>query len=175
MTCRYSNTDWLDVLYNSVRSTPGGVVDAARYLTERRGRSIHPESLRAKLRAVNGDEISLSMADLLTEWMEEKAGGAEYARDWIQAHAVQNGLAVDIIPPAPVGGWEDELKAIQTKAMQIGALSGGVLGVTADSLSDNNLTPEERDRIVEALRDLRTLAHRMERNVVRAEHKLSGA
>lgn len=175
MTCRYSNTNWLDVLYNSVRRTPGGLADAATFLTERRGRSIHPESLRAKLRGVNGDEVSLSMADLLTEWMEEKAGGAEYAKDWIQAHAVEQGLVVDVIPPAPEGGWEDELRAIQTKAMQIGALSGGVLGVTAESLADMNLTADERDKIVDALRDLRTLAHRMERNVVRAERKQGGA
>lgn len=174
MTCRYSNTNWLDVLYNSVRRTPGGLADAAIFLTERRGRSIHPESLRAKLRGVNGDEISLAMADLLTEWMEEKAGGAEYAKDWIQAHAVEQGLAVDFIPPAPIGGWEDELKAIQTKAMQIGALSGGVLGATAESLSDMRLSADERDRIVDSLRDLRTLAHRMERNVVRAERKQGG-
>lgn len=165
MTCRYSNTDWLDVLYNCVRRTPGGVTDAARFLTERRGRNIHPESLRAKLRAVNGDEISLSMADLLTEWMEEKAGAAEYARDWLLAHAAQNGVAADVIP-ADDEDLMGSIKAIQTKAMQIGALSGGVLGVTAESLTDEILTDEERSRIVGILRDLRTGAHRMERKVL---------
>ncbi len=30
MTCRTSALNWLDVLYNSVRKTPGGVADAAR-------------------------------------------------------------------------------------------------------------------------------------------------
>lgn len=28
MTCRYDSTEWLDVLYTSVRNTPGGVADA---------------------------------------------------------------------------------------------------------------------------------------------------
>lgn len=100
MTCKYSNTDWLDVLYNSVRKTPGGVVDAALFLTERRGRGIHPESLRAKLRAVNGDEISISMAEMLSEWMEEKAGGAEYAWDWLLVMNAQRGIHVDLVPPS---------------------------------------------------------------------------
>ena len=162
MTCRYSNTDWLDVLYNSVRRTPGGVVDAARFLTERRGRSIHAESLRAKLRGVNGDEISLSMADLLTEWMEEKAEGREYARDWMLAHAAQNGIAADVVPAAD-GNPLDLIKDIQAKAMQIGALSGGVLGTTAESIADDQVTAEESGRAVAALRELRAQAHRLER------------
>lgn len=167
MTCRYSNTDWQDVLYNSVRRTQGGVVDAARYLTERRGRSIHPESLRAKLRGVNGDEITLPMADLLTEWMEEKAGGAEYARDWIQAHAVQQGLAVDVIPPAPPGGWKDEVTALQAKVMQIAAMAGQIAGTTAETVADNQVDPDEKSRLATLFRDTRTLLHRAERNLYR--------
>ena len=41
MTCRTSALNWLDVLYNSVRKTPGGVVDAAAFLADRRGKSMH--------------------------------------------------------------------------------------------------------------------------------------
>lgn len=171
MTCRYTNTDWLDVLYNCVRKTPGGVADAARFLTERRSKSIHPESLRAKLKRSEGDAISVEMAGLLSEWMEEKDGGAEYAHDWFLAYAAEQGLAVDSVPPAPVGGWADEMKAIQAKAMQIGALSGSVLGVAAESIADGDIDQTEADRMVEALRDLRTMCHRMERNVLRAASK----
>lgn len=174
MTLHYSNTDWLDVLYNSVRRTPGGVVDAARFLTDRRGRSIHPESLRAKLRATNNDEISVSMADLLIEWMDEKEGGGKYARDWVLAHAAQNGLVADVIPPAPLGGWKDELKAIQSKSMSIGSLSGGLLGATVESLEDGELSNAECDRMVAQLRELREMAHRMERNILRAKSKQDG-
>lgn len=167
MTCRYSNTDWLDVLYNSVRRTPGGVVDAARFLTERRGRSIHAESLRAKLRGVNGDEISLSMADLLTEWMEEKEGGSLYAHDWNLAHDAQNGLVADIAPKDDVHPL-DLIKAIQASAMQVGALSGGVLGTTAESIADDTVTPQERDTVVFILRELRAQTHQLERSLLQA-------
>lgn len=168
MTCRYTSTDWLDVLYNCVRKTPGGVADAARFLKERRGKSIHPESLRAKLKRSEGEAISVEMSGLLSEWMEEKAGGAEYAHDWFLAFAAQHGLAVDSIPSAPLGGWKCELSALQAKAMQIGALSGSVLGVAAESVQDGQIDQEEADRMVDALRDLRTVAHRMERNIGRA-------
>lgn len=171
MTCRYTNTDWLDVLYNCVRKTPGGVVDAARFLTDRRGKSIHPESLRAKLKRSEGDAISVEMAGLLSEWMEEKAGGAEYAHDWFLAFAAEFGLAVDSVPPAPAGGWKCEISALQSKAMQIGALAGSVLGAAAESMADGKIDQGEADQITEALRDLRTMSHRMERNVVRAVRK----
>ncbi|MEC6413627.1 hypothetical protein ACOTEY_00590 [Achromobacter xylosoxidans] len=171
MTARYSNTDWLDVLYNSVRKTPGGVADAARFLTERRGKSIHPESLRAKLKRSEGDAISVEMAGLLSEWMEEKEGGAEYAHDWFLAFAAEQGLAVDSVPPAPVGGWACELTAIQSKVMQIGAITGSVLGVTAETVADGKIDQSEADRIVEFVRDLRTMCHRLERNVLRAASK----
>ncbi|MFT0533960.1 hypothetical protein ACMHYJ_14195 [Castellaniella hirudinis] len=153
-----------------MRRTSGGVVDAARFLTERRGRSIHPESLRAKLRAVNGDEISLSMADLLTEWMEEKEGGRAYARDWMLAHAAQNGLAADVVPDDEASP-QDLIKDIQAKAMQIGALTGGVLGTTAESLADNIVSPTERDKVVALLRELRTRTHNLERGFLLAADK----
>ncbi len=52
MTCRTSSLNWLDNLYNSVRETPGGVEAAAAYLAQRRGKSMHPETLRAKLRGL---------------------------------------------------------------------------------------------------------------------------
>ncbi len=97
MTCRTSALNWLDVLYNSVRKTPGGVVDAAAFLADRRGKSMHPETLRAKLRGLEGESVTLEIAELLTEWMQEKAGGNDYALDWMQALAGQFGT------PAPCG------------------------------------------------------------------------
>ena len=87
MTCRTSSLNWLDVLYNSVRKTPGGVADAAAYLADRRGKSMHPETLRAKLRGLEGESLTIEHAELLTEWMQEKAGGGEYALEWMQALA----------------------------------------------------------------------------------------
>lgn len=174
MTCRYSNTDWLDVLYNSVRRTPGGVVDAARFLTERRGRSIHPESLRAKLRAANGDEISLSMADLLTEWMEEKAGGSEYAKDWMLSHAAQNGLHVDAVPPAPPGGWACEVAALKEKCLILATKFGKITGLTTEAGEDGKITEAEAGPLLAWIRGTRVILHRMERNVLRAVAKGRG-
>lgn len=168
MTCRYSNTDWLDVLYNSVRRTSGGVSDAARFLTERRGRNIHPESLRAKLRAVNGDEISLSMADLLTEWMEEKAGGAAYARDWMLAHAAQNGLTVDYVPSYEAGDPRSDAAALRDKFLDVSKRIGTIAGVTLEATADDVISPAEADRLVPHLRDARVILHCMERNALRA-------
>ncbi|WGS51751.1 hypothetical protein LFL96_04845 [Paraburkholderia sp. D15] len=72
MTCRYSETEWLDVLYASVRNTPGGVADAANFLTLRRGKNIATESLRLRLRGEGDNRLSMEMFELLIEWMEEK-------------------------------------------------------------------------------------------------------
>lgn len=171
MTLHYSNTDWLDVLYNSVRRTQGGVVDAARYLTERRGRSIHPESLRAKLRAVNGDEISVSMAEILSEWMEEKEGGKEYAWDWLLVMNAQRGIHVDYVPAAPIGGWENECKALQDKFLLISADVGKIAAATSEAVADGQIHQHEADRLVPLFRDTRVLLHRAERNVLRAVEK----
>lgn len=174
MTCRYSNTDWLDVLYNSVRRTQGSVTDAARFLTERRGKSIHPESLRAKLRGVNGDEISIAMAEMLSEWMEEKAGGAEYAWDWLLVMNAQRGIHVDFVPPPPVDGWADEGKALQDKFLMISTKIGKIAAVTAETVVDGVITQAEADQLVPLLRDARVILHRMERNALRAVEKGRG-
>ncbi|TFL14194.1 hypothetical protein CSC67_08560 [Pusillimonas caeni] len=168
MTCRYTNTDWLDVLYNSVRDTKGGLVDAARFLTERRGKSIHPETLRARLRREKGEAISVEMALLLSEWMEEKAGGAEYARDWLQALCASEGLHVDAVPPAPAGGWKCEAAALQSKFLDISMLIGQIAGVTSEAVADGAINQAEADKLVPLLRDARVILHRMERNALRA-------
>ena len=65
MTCRPSDIHWRDALYNAVRQMPGGVNAAASHLTERRGRAITGESLRKKLRGVEGESVSLEIAELL--------------------------------------------------------------------------------------------------------------
>lgn len=81
MTCRYDSTEWLDVLYTSVRNTPGGVADAANHLTIRRGKNITPESLRLRLRGVGDSRLSMEMFELLIEWMQEKADGDPCERE----------------------------------------------------------------------------------------------
>lgn len=172
MTCAYTSTNWRDALYNAVRLTDGGVVDAARYLSERRGVSMHPEALRKKLRGLPGESVDIDLALLLTEWMQSKTNGATGALDWLLTINAQEGLHVDIVPPQPEGGWPCELSAIQAKAMQIGAMTGGVLGVTAETMADGQIDQAEADRVISELRSLRTMSHRMERNVRRAVVKI---
>ncbi|PTS71916.1 hypothetical protein DBR33_09070 [Stenotrophomonas sp. HMWF022] len=168
MTCRTSSLNWLDVLYNSVRKTPGGVADAAAYLADRRGKSMHPETLRAKLRGLEGESLTIEHAELLTEWMQEKAGGSAYALEWMQALAGQFGMAVDAVPPPPEGGWVDEIGAIQTKLLEITTRVGRLSGTALDAMSDGNIDSDEAELMVSEVRAMRTMAHRLERNVARA-------
>ncbi|WP_258223451.1 hypothetical protein [Stenotrophomonas sp. HMWF023] len=160
--------NWLDVLYNSVRKTPGGVADAAAYLADRRGKSMHPETLRAKLRGLEGESLTIEHAELLTEWMQEKAGGSAYALEWMQALAGQFGMAVDAVPPPPEGGWVDEIGAIQTKLLEITTRVGRLSGTALDAMSDGNIDSDEAELMVSEVRAMRTMAHRLERNVARA-------
>lgn len=168
MTCRYTNTDWRDALYNAVRKTEGGVVDAARYLSERRDISIHPESLRKKLRGVPGESMDVEMAVLLTEWMQGRNPGAEYAQDWLLTLNAQEGLCVDAVPPAPEGGWADEAAALQSKFLAISTKLGKIAGVTARTVADGVIDQTEADELIPLVRAARVILHRMERNALRA-------
>ena len=67
MTRRYSGADWRDVFYNAIRSADGGVVEAAKFLTERRERFIHAEDLRRRLRGADGESLSTETLELLSE------------------------------------------------------------------------------------------------------------
>ncbi len=162
MTCRTSALNWLDVLYTSVRKTPGGVVDAAAFLADRRGKSMHPETLRAKLRGLEGESVTLEIAELLTEWMQEKAGGNDYALDWMQALAGQFGMAVATVPPPPEGGWADEIGAIQTKLLEITTRVGRLSGTAVEAMTDSHIDSDEAKLMVEEANSLITMALRTE-------------
>lgn len=41
--------------------------------SRRRGKSMHPETRRAKLRGLEGESVTMDIAELPTEWMQEKA------------------------------------------------------------------------------------------------------
>ncbi len=140
MTCRYSDTDWRDVLYTSVCKTSGGVSDAADYLTRRRGKSISAESLRKRLRHVDGESISLEMAELLTEWMEEKAQATRL--DWLHCLNARFGLTA-----APVGTTELE-QDLQNTFIAKTAIFGGLAQEIAQALADGKITKHEADKII---------------------------
>ncbi|MGX9191496.1 hypothetical protein [Stenotrophomonas sp. Ker107b] len=148
MTCRTSALNWIDVLYNSVRKTPGGVADAAAFLADRRGKTMHPETLRAKLRGLEGESVSIEIAELLAEWMQEKAGGSEYALEWMQALAGRLGMAVDVVPPPPEGGWPDEIGALQLKLLDITTGVGRLTGTAVEAMQDRCINSDEAELMV---------------------------
>jgi hypothetical protein len=170
MTSRLNSHHWLDVLYNDVRNAPGGVKDAASFLTERRGKRIHYESLRAKLSGQEGESITFEMADLLTEWLAQKVGGAELAHRWAQTYAmVEHGLTCLDVPAPPEGGWPDEMKAIHEKVLKVGATVGGLNASTLEAMADGQIDPDERSALYTLFMDLAVLAFRGARNVSRVQ------
>lgn len=146
MTCYYSDADWRDVLYTSVCNTDGGVADAARYLTERRGRAIHTETLRTRLRHRDGQAISIEMAEMLTEWMESKANGQSHALNWLHALNGRFGLSASRHEVQAEAG-ACLLQALQTalngKAVDYGTLAG----IVVQALADEHISPQEADAI----------------------------
>lgn len=170
MTCRLNSHHWLDVLYNDVRSTPGGVKGAATFLSARRGKQIHYESLRAKLNGQEGESMTFEMADLLTEWMLQYSAAAAFAHRWAQTYAmVEHGLTCLDVPPPPAGGWPDELKAIHEKVLQVGAKVGGLNSSTLDAMADGCIDPDERSALYTLFMELAVLAFRGARNVSRVQ------
>lgn len=166
MTCPLSPTDWRDSLYNNVRNAPGGVVAAAAFLTQRRGRSMHPETLRSRLRGVDGEWVNLEILELLTEWMLEMREPS--ARQWLHTLNNAHGLVVVELPPPPVGGWACEATAIREKAMQTHVEGGVLTALVMKVTDDKKITPAEAQAVkAQAMAEV-TLLCRLIRNVDRA-------
>lgn len=143
MTCRYSESDWRDVLYTSVRNAPGGVVAAAKFLTERRGRSIHSETLRAKLRGLEGESIGMDMAELLAEWLTDM--GRPDALDWLHAFNSRFGLVT-----ARADAGEGELTgvgAVMAAHIAIAVQSGVFASELQKAVIDGEISTKEADAI----------------------------
>ncbi len=100
MTCYLSPTDWRDVLYNAVRNAPGGVAAAAAFLAQRRGCSMNTETLRARLRGVDGEWVNLEILELLSEWMQDSKHPDALA--WLSALNNRFGLVALELPPRPL-------------------------------------------------------------------------
>lgn len=143
MTCRYSETDWRDVLYTAVRKAPGGVKAAADFLTDRRGVSIHPESLRAKLRGVEGESISMEMAELLTEWLQDL--NRPNALDWLHAFNGRFGLVTAVAEDADTLG--DGVDAVLGAHIAI-TIQGGIFAQEMHgAVADRQITAQEAEAI----------------------------
>jgi hypothetical protein len=162
MTCRYSGTEWLDVLYTSVRNTPGGVADAAAFLTNRRGKGIGTESLRLRLRGEGENRLSMEMFELLIEWMEEKR--QPHFVDAIHALNERFGLRA---ASADVDDAAADVKRVALDALELTRQTGVVAGEVRDAIADGTITGPEADAIVVAARSQQSLVDRLVGAVLR--------
>ena len=145
MTCRYSGSNWLDVLYTSVRDTPGGVAAAATYLTTRRGRSIGTETLRLRLRGEGDNRLSMEMFELLLEWMVEAK--QDHALESLHCLNEQFGM---IAAPIEVTVKADCATALTHAACKIHADAGDISRIVVDAVADMQIDDKERVRIEQA-------------------------
>lgn len=166
MTNRYTQIDPHDALYIGVTKTPGGVEELAGFLTHRRGISIHPETLRQKMRRVKGQSMSLDLFELATEWMMEKAEGAQHARGWLMALNVRYGVAASVLPPAP--HHADEVEAVRTKVLEMSTLNGRLSAVAVEAVADGDICEDDASHIMVECDKIIEKAQRLKRNVVRA-------
>ncbi|RSF08826.1 hypothetical protein [Achromobacter aegrifaciens] len=166
MTNRYTQIDPHDALYISVTKTPGGVEELAAFLTNRRGISIHFETLRQKMTRKKGQSMSLDLFELSTEWMMEKQDGERHARDWLMALNVRHGVAASILPPAP--HHPDEVGAVRTKVMEMSSLNGRLAAVAIEAVSDGDISDDDASDIMVECDKIIEKAQRLKRNVVRA-------
>lgn len=98
-------------------------------------------------------------------------GGADRALGWMQALAGQFGMAVDVVPPAPESGWLGEIAALQTKLLEIQRSMGALSGTALEAIADQQIDSDEARLMLAEVRSLRTMAHRLERNIARAAAK----
>ncbi|MBK5058915.1 phage regulatory CII family protein [Paraburkholderia domus] len=162
MTCRYSGTDWLDVLYTSVRNTPGGVADAAAFLTNRRGKSIGTESLRLRLRGEGENRLSMEMFELLIEWMEEKR--QPHFADAIHALNERFGLRA---ASTDADEAHADVDRVALDALELTRQTGLVAGEVREAIADGRITGPEADAIVVAARSQQSVVDRLVGAVLR--------
>lgn len=148
MTYKYRETEPLDVLYNAIRATPGGVADAANYLSARRSRQISAENLRLRLRNEGDNRLSFEMFDLLIEFLEEH--GRPDAHDAIAAFAAQHGMRA--VPMAQISG-EQCVSALARDALTLGQHTGSVSAEVVSAIDDKRITLDELDQITRVVRD----------------------
>ena len=168
MTCRYSGTEWLDVLYTSVRNTPGGVADAANFLTLRRGRGIAPESLRLRLRGEGENRLSMYMFELLIEWMQEKKESAPFALDPLHALNERFGLIADrCVALADDSDDQQDVESLTRATLHLQAHVGEVASEVVRAVADRRIDINEAEQLTVVSRKGQRLFERLIRTAGR--------
>jgi hypothetical protein len=150
------------VLYSSVRDTPGGVADAAQFLTNRRGTSIGTESLRLRLRGEGENRLSMEMFELLIEWMEEKR--QDHYLDALHALNERFGMRATRADPVAAG---DTVTAVASHALEVAKHTGLVAEEVRAALDDGKINSREADDIVAAARGSQRMIDRLVQTVRR--------
>ncbi len=172
MTKRARSLYWREELYNTVCDAKGGIRDAAAYLTEQRGTSIHMESLRRKL--TGGEQLDLDACFVLADHLQGLTHSSHRALDWFMVAALQRGLHFIEMPPEPEGGFEDEYGAILQKITLGMEEFGKLCGLTNQAVADRHLSDDEIAQIVAQADLISTLFQRLIRNVTRVGRKQRG-
>lgn len=169
MTCRYSGTEWLDVLYTSVRNTPGGVADAANFLTLRRGRGIAPESLRLRLRGEGENRLSMEMFELLIEWMQEKKESAPFALDPLHALNERFGLIAEhgAALNDNVDDDQQDVESLTRATLYLQAHVGEVASEVVRAVADRRIDRNEAEQLTVVSRKGQRLFERLIRTAGR--------
>jgi hypothetical protein len=144
MTCRYSATEWLDVLYTSIRETPGGLADACNFLTNRRNRRITKENLRLRLRGEDENRLSMEMFELLVEWMEEKA----QPRCHEALHAFVEQFGLRLVPSEQVEP-DNSISGLERQTLRIFEHTGQLATEVRNAAADGVIDPHEAEAIIE--------------------------
>lgn len=160
MTCRYSGTDWLDVLYTAVRDTRGGVNDAAAFLANRRGKSIHTESLRLRLRGEGENRLSMEMFELLIEWMEEKR--QDNAHDALFALNERFGYRA---VPISHESTAEHVNEVRRSTLEIASQTGTVVREVIEAVANDHIDDNEAERISAEVRKSHQLLEQLSRDV----------
>lgn len=167
MTRRYSNSEWLDVLYTSVRNTPGGVAAAAAFLTNRRGRSIATEALRLRLNGQGENRLSMEMFELLLEWMQEQDRPDSHDA----LHALNERFGLHSMP-LDIEDDADTTHAVSQHTLALARRTGEAAEEVRVAPNDGVITPREADDIAAAARSSRRILDQLVQTVQRVS-KLS--
>lgn len=126
---------------------------------------MHAETLRAKLRGVEGESVSVEIADMLTEWMQEKS--QPQATAWIEALASDHAL-VAIPVEASIGNQtQNHLVHLLEKSLDIDAQGGRLSSMLLDSLRDRAIAKGEADQIAAQIDQEMRLLAKLRRNIMR--------
>src|SRR5690606_21189426 len=126
-----------------------------------------------KLRGLEGESVSMEMAELLTEWMQDMR--RPDAKEWIHAFNARFGLAAEEVEATATIAQGCEVSSMRDKLLKLAAEGGVLTSLGLDAMSDGEICDQDADAIeAQAMREVRLL-FRLARNARRAASKRRAA